>query len=311
MRYVIIGNGIAGVTAAQHLHALDPAGEITILTDEETPLYSRPGLMYYMMGTLKEWDLRVAHDTFYQDVGAVLKYGRAIRIRGDEQVLVLAAGEPLAYDRLLLATGSVSRRLHVPGDDWEGAHVMYSLHDGKRIVAATRRGMKTIIIGGGLLGAELAEVWRHFGAQVIFLVNKAWYFPRGLSEPQGRIVEEAIRRHGCELYLQEEIAKIRPQGQTAEVVTNSGQTFAADAVGITIGVEPNITLAQASGIAVKRGILVDQTLRTSLPDVYAAGDCAEISTRDGKGNYIEQALVWRHAPGSICRPCDAGRSKAV
>ena len=288
MHYIIIGNGIAGVTAAQHLRALDPQGEIIILTDEETPFYSRPGLMYFMMGTLKEWDLRLARETFYQDIGALLSYGRATRIRRDEQVLELASGDPLRYDRLLLSIGSMSRRLSVPGETWDGLRTMYTLQDGKRILQACRRGMTAVVVGGGLLGAELAEVWRHHGAHVIFLVNQAWYFPRGLSEPQGRIVEEAIRRQGCELHLQEEIAEIRPRNQTAEVVTKSGKIFRVDAIGVTIGVEPNIALAQASGLAVRRGILVDQTLCTSLPHVYAAGDCAEIPTRDGVNTYIEQ-----------------------
>ena len=293
MHSIIIGNGIAGVTAAQYLHRMAPQSQITLLTDEETPCYSRPGLMYYLMGTLKQWDLQLAHDAFYQDMGATLQYGRATLIRGDEQVVELESGATLQYDRLLLATGSVSRRLHVPGDDWEGIRSMYALRDSQPILRMARRGATAVVVGGGLLGVELAEVWRHFGVQVTLLVKEPWYFPRGLSEPQGRIVEDAIRRHGCGLRLDDEIAEIRPQGQRAEVVTTHGATLPADAIGVTIGVEPNTALAQASGIAVQRGILADHTLRTSLPHVYAAGDCAEILSPDGNSRYIEQ--LWYSA----------------
>ncbi len=285
---------MAGVTAAQNIRRLDPDSSLTIITDEPTPFYSRPGLMYHMMGTLKEWDLRIAKDeSYYRSIGAALKYDTALRVSENEDVLELASGESLHFDRLLLATGSNSRALDVPGSDLDGVRFMYSLTQGKQIMSECRKGMKAVVVGGGLLGAELAEVWRHASVDVTFLVREPWYFPRSLSEPQGRIVEAAIRRHGCDLHVDSEVAELRGEGRVQSVVTKSGRQFAAEVVGVTVGVEPNVDLAKISGIATGRGILVDPALRTSRPNVYAAGDCAQIKAESGGRTCIEQ--LWYSA----------------
>ncbi len=306
---------MAGVTAARNIARLDPGARITIITGEQTPFYSRPGLMYHMMGLLKEWDLRIAKDDgYYRSMGAQLKYDTALRIRENEDVVELSSGESVPFDRLLLATGSKSRALNVPGSDLDGIRFMYTLADGKQLASECRKGMKAVVVGGGLLGAELAEVWRHSGVEVTFLVREPWYFPKGLSEPQGRIVEAAIRRHGCDLHLGEEVAEFRGSGKLSGAVTSSGRQLDIEAAGITIGVEPNTDLAQASGIAVGRGILVDPTLATSRPNVFAAGDCAEIRTPNEDRTRLEQ--LWysadkqgRAVARSMCgdpRPYDPG-----
>lgn len=314
MHYVIVGNGIAGVTAARDIHGHDPSARITIITDEHSPFYSRPGLMYHMMGDLKEWDLAIARDGFYRDIGAELKYASAVRIRNGDNSLELDTGESVPFDSLLLATGGKSRRLSVPGADLDGIHFMYSLRDGKGVMAASRPNMNAVVIGGGLLGAELAEVWHRLGVHVTFLVLEPWYFPKALSEPQGRVIESGIRRHGCDLYLNEEVAEFKGNGSVSSVVTKSGRQFPADLVGVTIGVEPNMDLARASDIETKRGILVDPTLRTSREHVFAAGDCAEIEVAGSDRTRIEQLWYTAESQGhaaarSMCgdtRPYDAG-----
>jgi NAD(P)H-nitrite reductase large subunit len=305
MRHLIIGNGMAGVTAAGALARLDPRAQITIISDEETPFYSRPGLMYYMMGTLKEWDLHIARDGFYRRLGAELKYGVAARTADDGDAVELASGERIPFDRLLIATGSKSRRPHIPGGSLDGTHFMYTLRDCKHIMSRSRKGMRAVIVGGGLLGAELAEVWRHFGLHVVQLVREPWYFQKGLSEPQGRIVEQAMRRHGVELYLDEEAAELRGNGALSSVLTKNGKEFGADVAGITIGVEPNIDLAKASGVETGRGVLVDEGLRTSRPRIFAAGDCAEIRGA-GDRAYIEQLWYSAARQGEAAARCMMG-----
>jgi NADPH-dependent 2,4-dienoyl-CoA reductase/sulfur reductase-like enzyme len=294
MNYVIIGNGMTGVTAARNIRRLDADARITIITDESFPFYSRPGLMYHMMGILKEWDLRLAkNDDFYHQIGAEIKYASAVRIANDWDAVELEFGETIAFDRLLLATGSVSRSLGVPGCDLPGSHFMYSLTDAKRIMDETHKGMKAVVVGGGLLGAELAEVWRHAGLSVTFLVLEPWYFPKALSEQQGRIIESEIRRHGCDLHLQEEVGEIRGGERISHVITKSGKEFSADILGITIGVTPNMGLAKASGLETGRGILVDPYFRTSRGNVFAGGDCAEIKFPASERTTLEQ--LWYSA----------------
>ena len=294
-RYVIVGNGMAGVTAARDIYSLDSDASITIITDEHSPFYSRPGLMYHMMGDLKEWDLAIARDGVYKKMERRVNYASAIKIRESENAVDLNDGESVAFDRLLLATGSKSTRLDVGGSDLDGIHFMYSLRDCKRIAAASRAGMNAVVIGGGLLGAELAEVWHRLGLHVTVLVREPWYFPKALSEPQGRVVEVAFRRHGCELLLGEEVAQFKGEGSISGVVTRSGKQFSADLVGVTIGVKPNIDLARASGLETARGILVDPTLRTSREHILSAGDCAEIKVPGSDRTRIEQ--LWYSAQG--------------
>lgn len=314
MHYVIVGNGIAGVTAAQHLRRLDPGGQLTLITNEPTPAYSRPGLMYYMMGHLKEWDVQVLRPDDYRRLGVTLKYAAAVRVSPAADTLELASGASVSFDRLLLATGSLPRHMTEAGHTLTGLHHMVTFTDVKGILQDMRKGLRAVVIGGGLLGAELAEVWRHFGLHVTVLVREPWYFSKGLSEPQGRIVEHALRRHRCELYLNEEVAQFTGDRRITGIVTKSGKTIPADIVGVTVGVEPNNGLARASGLAVNRGIVVDQTLRTSRPNVFAAGDCAEITPGGTTPGAIEQ--LWYSAirqgelaARSMCgdtRPYDPG-----
>jgi NAD(P)H-nitrite reductase large subunit len=310
MRYVIIGNGMAGITAAQTLRRIDPDAGITIATDEQTPFYSRPGLMYHMMGLLKECDLRIARDRFYESLKADVLYDTATRIDTQKNVVGFFSGRILPFDRLLIAVGSKSRAIDIPGHDLPGIHYMYSLTDCRRIMAESRRGMKAVVIGGGLLGAELAEVWRHAGLDVVFLVLEPWYFPRGLSEPQGRIVEAEIRRRGCELYMTEEVVEFRGDARVSKVLTKLDRKFEADIVGVTIGVVPNTDLAKASDLQVGRGVVVDQTLQTSRSDVFAAGDCAEISPGVEDGTFIEQFWYSADRQGRLAAAnmCGAART---
>jgi NADPH-dependent 2,4-dienoyl-CoA reductase/sulfur reductase-like enzyme len=170
---------------------------------------------------------------------------------------------------------------------------MYSLADCKRIISESRKGLQAVVIGGGLLGAELAEVWRHAGLAVTFLVLEPWYFPKGLSEPQGRIVETEIRRHGCDLHMAEEVSEFTGNGCISKLRTMTGSEFDADIVGITIGTVPRIDFAKSSNVEIGRGVIVDRTLRTSRRDVFAAGDCAEITLNVSGPTLIEQ--LWYSA----------------
>jgi NAD(P)H-nitrite reductase large subunit len=268
---------MAGVTAAVRLRSMSPDAEIVMYTDEPYTFYSRPGLMYHMMGIEKEWDLYCDRPHVYDKNNLRLRFATVKQISRDKNETVIEGEASEPFDRLLLALGAAPRKLGCPGEDMQGVYSFTLMSDAKAMMAAARRDMRGVVIGGGLLGAEISEVWQHFGMHVTMLVLEDWYFPKALSEAQGRLVEKAFTRHGADIMLRQEVAEFTgTDGKLTGVRTKSGLELPCDMACVTIGVESRKSLAEASGIDVGRGILVDQTLQTSRPDVFACGDCAEI-----------------------------------
>lgn len=299
MRYVIVGNGIAGVSAAVGLRENSPDAEIILYTDEPYTFYSRPGLMYHMMGIEKEWDLYCDRPYLYTQNRLDLRHGKVLQISPDRDELLIEGQSPQPFDKLLLALGAQPRKLNVPGEILPGVHNFTLMSDAKAMMETARRGMRGIVIGGGLLGAEISEVWRHYGMHVTFLILEDWYFQKALSEEQGRLTESTFRKHGVDVRTNEEVAGfIEKDGKLVGVRTKSGLEFPCDLACVTIGVEPRTSLAQVSGLDVGRGIVVDRTLQTSRPNVFACGDCAEI--RDAATGKSTVELLWYSARAQGC-----------
>lgn len=294
MRYVIIGNGMAGISAAVRLRSVSPDAEIVLYTDEPYTFYSRPGLMYHMMGVEKEWDLYCDRPYLYDKHKLELKFDKVNQLNLDRDELILSDGSTEPFDKLLLAVGATPRKLGCPGEDLDGVYNFTLMSDAKAMMASAREGLRGVVIGGGLLGAEISEVWRRFGMNVTTLVLEDWYFPKALSEEQGRVVEKAFTRHKVDIRLKEEVAEfISQNGKLTAVRTKSGLELSCDMACVTIGVEPRKTLAKESGIDVAKGILVDSKLQTSRPNVYACGDCAEVQHPITNQKFVE--LLWYSA----------------
>lgn len=310
MRYVIVGNGIAGISAAVSLRENSPDAEIIIYTDEPCTFYSRPGLMYHMMGIEKEWDLYCDRPDIYTRNRLILRHAKVLQISSDRDEILIDSQSAQPFDKLLLALGAQPRRLNVPGEDLSGVHTFNLMSDARSMMAKTRRGMRGLVIGGGLLGAEISEVWRHHGLDVTILVFDDWYFSKALSEEQGRLVENTFRRHGVDVRMKEEAAEfIGKDGRLAGVRTKSGLELPCEIACITIGVASRTSLAVSSGLDVNKGILVDRTLQTSRPNVFACGDCAEIrDTATGK-SIVEQLWYSARAQGLHAAKSIAGTTK--
>jgi NAD(P)H-nitrite reductase large subunit len=307
MRYVIVGNGMAGVSAAIGLRDNSPDAEIILYTDEPYTFYSRPGLMYHMMGMEKEWDLYCDRPGVYTRSRLDLRRGRVLRLSPDRDELLVEGQPAQPFDRLLLAVGAQPRKLNITGEHLPGVHNFTLMSDAKAMMEVAKPGMRGVVIGGGLLGAEISEVWRHFGMHVTILVIEDWYFPRALSEEQGRVVQNTFRRHGVDVRTNEEAAEfIEKDGKLAGVRTRSGLELPCELACVTIGVEPRRLLAQESGLEVARGIVVDRTLQTSRLNVFACGDCAEIQDPATGKSTVELLWYSARAQGGHAAHCMAG-----
>ena len=277
MHLVIIGNGIAGITAACTARRLDPAARITLVSAESAHHYSRPALMYLYMSHLRYPDVKPYGDWFWAENRLDLIQAEAIGLDTAAHTVQLDDGQALVYDRLLLATGSVSRFYDWPGQQLRGVQGLYGLPDLEQMERDTHGIRQAVVVGGGLIGIELAEMLHSRGIHVTFLVRENRYWASVLPPEEGALVEQQILHHSIDLKLNTGLGEILgdADGRVRAVVTTAGQELPAQWVGLATGVVPNRALAQAAGLDTDRGILVDEFLKTSAPDVYAAGDCAQ------------------------------------
>ncbi|MGI4873832.1 MAG: NAD(P)/FAD-dependent oxidoreductase [Janthinobacterium lividum] len=277
MHLVIIGNGIAGVTAACTARRLAPAARITLVSAESAHHYSRPALMYLYLGHLRYADVKPYADWFWAENRLDLLQAEATGLDPAAHIVQLATGKTLTYDRLLLATGSVSRFFDWPGQQLRGVQGLYGLPDLAQMERDTQGIRQAVVVGGGLIGVELAEMLHARGIAVKLLVREPHYWASVLPPEEAALVAQQIIHQGIDLQFITELREILgdADGRVRAVVTTAGRKLPCQWVGLATGVVPNCALAQAAGLDTDRGILVDELLRTSAPDVYAAGDCAQ------------------------------------
>ena len=292
MHVVILGNGVAGVSAGLRVRARRPDWKITIVSGESTYHWSRPALMYVFMGHMPYRDTKPFPDSFWDARRLDLVRGWVVRIDVGDRCLELADGRTVAWDKLLIATGSKPNRFGWPGQDLEGVQGMYGLYDLERLYRNTERARRAVIAGGGLIGIELAEMLHSRNIPVTLLVREKSYWGNVLNAEESSMVNRIIRGHGIELELETTLGAIEADGngRCAAAVSDDGRRFECDLVGLTAGVAPNVDVLDGTGIDVGRGVRVDRELRTRVPDVWAAGDCAEIIA-DGDGPGLLQQ-VW-------------------
>jgi NAD(P)H-nitrite reductase large subunit len=294
MHVVIIGNGISGITAARHIRKQSNF-DITIISAESDYFFSRTALMYIYMGHMKFEHTKPYEDHFWKKNRITLKKAYVKQVIAGTKSLQLDSGETVSYDKLIIATGSKPNKFGWPGQDLDGVQGLYSLQD---LMALERNAPnnqtchRAVIVGGGLIGIELAEMLRSREIPVTFLVRESSFWNGVLPLGESAMINEHIREHHVDLRLSTNLKEILPdtQGRARAVVTDQGETISCQLVGLTAGVRPNIGFLEGSGIETDRGVLVDRFLRTSVPDVYAIGDCAQQRTPIGKRRPVE--AVW-------------------
>ena len=312
MHIAIIGNGITGVSAAIRIRQLEPDWKITMISGESDFHYSRPSLMYIYMGHMRYREAKPYENSFWErnDIGLLRDW--VVEIDSNAKRLIMHASDPVYFDKLLIATGSKSNKFGWPGQDLKGVQGLYDLMDLKELHDNSVSVKNAVIVGGGLIGIELAEMLHSRGIHVTFLVREDSYWDNVLPAQESALINGVIVEEGMELRLNTELAEILgdASGRVCGVKTNKGEHIECGIVGLTAGVSPNIDLVREHEIPTGRGVLVDSAFRSSVEGVYAAGDCAEIITPGEGRNLIQQVWYTGKMQGKAAGESIAGKPTA-
>lgn len=288
---VIIGNGIAGITAARNIRKQSDK-KITIISAESKYFFSRTALMYIFMGQMKFEHTQPYENWFWKKNSLDLIQDRVNKIDFAVKKLELAGGEFIEYDKLIIATGSKPNKFGWPGQDSKGVTGLYSKQDLERVEELSKDTKHAVVVGGGLIGIELVEMLLSRGISVDFLIREKTFWNNVLPPEESAMISKHIGEHGANLRVSTNLSKIHADstGRVESIELESGEMIKCQFVGLTVGVSPNIDFLKDSGLEIGRGIMVNRKLETNQPDVYAIGDCAE--QREAIGNRRPIEAVW-------------------
>ena len=276
--FVIVGGGLAGAKAAETLRKEGFGGPVVLVGAEPETPYERPPLSKgYLLGTADRESPRVHPADWYPENDVDLRTGvRATHLDPVAHRLTLDTGEELGYAKLLLATGASARRLPVPGSDLDGVRYLRTFADSDRLLAdLSGGGKRVLIVGAGWIGLEVAAAARHHGNDVTIVEPQPTPLHAALGPDMGAVFARLHRQHGVDLFTDTTVREFRgTDGRVTSVVTDGHAGLPADLVVVGVGATPNIELAAAAGLEVDNGVVTDHALRTSVADVFAAGDVA-------------------------------------
>lgn len=273
--YVIIGNGVAGTTAAENIRKNDKDGPITMVTEEDLPFYYRVRLNEYISGDVTEQDLIAKKDKWYREQNIELKTGT--RITGadsKEKNIITENNQRLSYDCLLVATGSHSFIPPISGSEKKGVFAIRSMQDVRNISDWVKDIEEVVLIGGGLLGLEAGNALRKLGKEVMVVEFFPRLLPRQLDSDGAKRLQGIMEGMGFSFRLGAKTEEITGGDQVKGVQLEGGEELSAEMVIISAGVRPNLEMAESLGLDQDKGIIVDEHLKTNKPDIYAAGDVA-------------------------------------
>lgn len=289
MHIVIIGNGIAGITAARNIRKLSDH-QITVISSESEYFFSRTALMYIYMGHMKFEHTKPYENFFWKKNRIDLIHDRVENIVFENKECWLKSGNKITYDKLILATGSKSNTIGINFTKIKGVQGLYSLQDLELLEKNSKNIQHAVIIGGGLIGIELAEMLSTRKISVTFLLLEKSYWNNILPREESQLVQQHILDHGMQVKPTTQLFKILEDenGSVRGVITNQDEEIPCQFLGITAGVSPNIDFVRASEVETSRGILVNEFFETTAKDVYAIGDCVEFKNSKHGQLHIEQ-----------------------
>ena len=288
---VIIGNGIAGITCARNIRK-QGNDDITVISSETEHFYSRTALMYIFMGHMKYEHTKPYEDWFWEKNRIKLVKDHVTLIDTKNKKLSLQTGDAFIYDKLVIATGSVSNKPNFPGMELKGVQSLYGIPD-LELINENSKGIKNaVIIGGGLIGIEMAEMLLSRNIHITFLVRENLYWDNVLPKEEAGIISNHIREHHVDLKTETQVKEIKgdANGKVNSVITTTGKEIVCEFVGVTVGVSPNISIVKNIDIETDRGVLVNEYFETNIPDVYAIGDCVQHRNPPAGRKPVEQ--VW-------------------
>jgi NADPH-dependent 2,4-dienoyl-CoA reductase/sulfur reductase-like enzyme len=308
---VIIGNGISGVTCARNLRKLDENVRITLISGESKYFFSRTALMYIYMGHMKFEHTQPYENWFWEKNRLELKESWVKEIDYSSKQICFQSGEKMDYDDLVIAVGSKPNKFGWKGQDLKGVQGLYSKQDLELMEENTKSGVsRAVIVGGGLIGIEMAEMLAYKKIPVTFLVRESGFWDNVLPKEESELVGRHILEHHIDLRLESELDEIigDKSGRVKSVRTKSGEEISCQFVGLTAGVSPNIDFLKGSELHINRGVKVNLNFETNIPNVYAIGDCAEFDQSPAADRRpIEQVWYTGRMHGETLAQTLAGR----
>jgi nitrite reductase (NADH) large subunit len=310
MRYAIIGSGVAGIAAIEAIRSVDGSGEITLIGDDPYGYYSRPGLAYYLTGEIHDQLLFPRQREYFQKLNFRYLRANVKRILRDQHYLEVEGHIYVSYDRLLLALGAHAVPLEVLGSKLEGVVKLDHLNDANQIIKMTRKGKTAIVVGGGITALEIVEGLVARGMKVHYLLRGDRYWSNVLDVQESKIVEDRLKGEGVKLHYQSEIVEIiGKHNRVSAVRLQDGTILKCDLVAYAIGVRARTRLAKEIALGVDRGILVNEYMQTNDPDIFAAGDVAQVYDPITKSFVLDSLWSPAQEQGNIAGLNMAGQKK--
>jgi NAD(P)H-nitrite reductase large subunit len=275
--HVIVGSGIAGLTAAETLRQHDPTSTITMISEESHDFYSRPGLAYLLRGDIPEKQLFIRNKADLRPLNLQRVAGLVDGIDLAGHQVILSDGRRTRYDRLLLCLGATAVPPPFEGANLAGVVKLDSLDDARAILKLASRGKPAVVVGGGITALELVEGLLARGMKVHYFMRSTRYWSDVLDETESQVVLERLREEGVTVHANTQVKQaVGAKGRLTGVETQAGQVVPCHMLAVAVGVRPRIELAKKAGLKVERGIVVNAFMQTSAPDVFAAGDVAQV-----------------------------------
>lgn len=298
------------MAAAQTLLRADPAGHICLVSGDRHGYYSRPGLAYFLSKEIDEGQLFPMKLDTLRKKGVEWVTGNAVRLEPAQHLLHLQDGRALPYDRLLLTPGATATMPDLPGIHLEGVVKLDHLEDTQHIIKLARRGAEAVVIGGGITALELVEGLAAQGMKVHYLLRGDRYWSNVLDPVESEMVAEHLKADGVHIHTEVQVSEIVGKHHVEAVRTQQGELLRCRMAAFAVGIRPRLELARSGGLTVKRGIVTDAYLQTSAPDIYAAGDAAEVIDPLTGESILESLWNPARQQGKVAAANMAGGSEA-